>query len=234
MALEPFLTLCAALVFAVIHLLTPRLTFLSALPRSRWLSFAGGVAVAYVFLHILPELAAVARTHVADGTGALWVWALALAGLSVFYGLERAIAARPHPDHAPAFWLHVGTVAVYNVIIGSLLLHREEAGLESLALYTVAMSLHFLSADFGMWQDHRKDYERVARWVLAAAVLAGWALGRWAEVPPFVIDCAFALLAGSVILNVMKEELPDDRQSRFGPFLVGAAGYGALLMWVGL
>ena len=51
-----FLTGACAVAFALIHLFIGKLTFLNALPRSRWLSFAGGVAVAYVFLHILPEL----------------------------------------------------------------------------------------------------------------------------------------------------------------------------------
>jgi len=46
-----------ALGFMLIHLLIGRLAFLRAIPRSRWLSAAGGVAVAYVFLHVLPELA---------------------------------------------------------------------------------------------------------------------------------------------------------------------------------
>jgi hypothetical protein len=39
-----------------------------------------------------------------------------------------------------------------------------------------------------------------------------------------------AFVGGSVILNVLKEELPEDRQSRFGAFLVGAAAYSALLL----
>lgn len=47
----------AAAAFAAIHFLVPRLRFLEGIPRSRWLSFAGGVAVAYVFMHLLPELA---------------------------------------------------------------------------------------------------------------------------------------------------------------------------------
>ena len=40
----------------------------------------------------------------------------------------------------------------------------------------------------------------------------------------------FAFLAGGVTLNVLKEELPEERQSRFWPFLLGAAGYAALLL----
>jgi hypothetical protein len=49
------LLLVAAL--AAVHLFSGRMSFLSASPRSRWLSAAGGVSVAYVFVHLLPELA---------------------------------------------------------------------------------------------------------------------------------------------------------------------------------
>lgn len=51
------LTFIAALVLTLTHLAAGRLSKLHSLPRSRWLSMAGGVAVAYVFVHLLPELA---------------------------------------------------------------------------------------------------------------------------------------------------------------------------------
>lgn len=39
-----------------------------------------------------------------------------------------------------------------------------------------------------------------------------------------------AFLAGEVILNVLKEELPNERKSRFGAFALGTAAYAALLL----
>lgn len=39
-----------------------------------------------------------------------------------------------------------------------------------------------------------------------------------------------AFLSGGVILNVLKEELPEERESRFWPFFLGAAGYAAVLV----
>jgi hypothetical protein len=40
----------------------------------------------------------------------------------------------------------------------------------------------------------------------------------------------FAFLAGGVVLNVLKEELPDGRESRFLPFLAGPGACAALLL----
>lgn len=44
------------------------------------------------------------------------------------------------------------------------------------------------------------------------------------------IAVIFAFLAGSIIFNVLKEELPEERQSRFWAFAVGVAIYAALLL----
>lgn len=40
----------------VVHIFAGKLRFLDGIPRSSWLSFAGGISVAYVFLHIFPEM----------------------------------------------------------------------------------------------------------------------------------------------------------------------------------
>jgi hypothetical protein len=46
----------AAIGLAIVHIITGKLRFLEGTPRSRWLSIAEGVSVAYVFIHLLPEL----------------------------------------------------------------------------------------------------------------------------------------------------------------------------------
>lgn len=43
--------------FVLVHLFAGKLRFLDGTPRSRWLSFAGGISVAYVSVHVFPELA---------------------------------------------------------------------------------------------------------------------------------------------------------------------------------
>lgn len=92
------------------------------------------------------------------------------------------------------------------------------------------MALHFLVNDYGLRQDHKDTYKRIGRWVLAAAVVAGWALGLAVEIHRAGLSVLFAFLAGGVVLNVLKEELPAERQSRFLPFALGAAFSAALLL----
>jgi putative Mn2+ efflux pump MntP len=68
--------------------------------------------------------------------------------------------------------------------------------------------------------------------LLAIMPLAGWALGAATEVSELTTSALTAFLGGSVILNVLKEELPEERESRFSAFLLGAIGYSLLLLGV--
>ena len=205
--------------------------------------------MAYVFLHILPELQ-LTQEHLSEAAGVTpWIehhaYLVALAGLSLFYGLERVVSSSQRETDAEpglgpgetttgpgVFWLHMASFAVYNALVGYLLVHREEQDLRGLLLFVVAMALHFLVNDHALRHDHRDTYRRVGRWMLAAAILAGWVVGQAVALDEAATGVLFAFLAGGIVLNVLKEELPDERKSRFLPFALGAAVYAGLLMWL--
>lgn len=239
MANQLVLSAKIALLFALIHVFGNRLTFLQVAPRSIWLSLAGGVSVAYVFVHLLPELAeyqeTLGRSAAREG-GALAVlehhsYLVALIGLGSFYGLDRlarqsarsaAHAGREHRPTTGVFWIHVGSFAVYNLLIGYFLLHREETDLRGLIIYAVAMALHFVVNDQGLREQHGHIYDDRGRWLLAVAPITGWLLGLATEISAALLATLFAFLGGGVVLNALKEELPEDRESRFGVFALGA------------
>ena len=120
--------------------------------------------------------------------------------------------------------------AVYTALIANLFLHRLAAGLEDLLLFFVAMALHFVVNDHGLREHHKDAYLRKDRWVLAAAVVLGWVVGLLTKLPEVAIAVLTAFLAGGVIMNVLKEELPEERESRFWAFALGAAFYTVILL----
>jgi hypothetical protein len=239
-------TLIGAIILAVIHIFAGRMRFLHVIPRSRWLSMAGGASVAYVFLHLLPELQAAhlyvsARMNLPLTFIEHHIYLVALIGLAIFYGLERMVKAGPkrlseRPGQVRAtdsvFWIHIGSFALYNMLFGYLLWDREDENPINFILFVVAIALHFLVNDYGLNEHHEESYARRGRWILAASVLIGWLIGYLVELPKGYAFMLLALLAGGIILNVLKEELPDERQSQFWAFAVGAAGYATILLAV--
>jgi hypothetical protein len=161
------------------------------------------------------------------------VYLVALVGFVVYYGLERFVRCELSGrigTEAGVFWLHVGSFAAYNMLVGYLLVHREAPGVGSLLAFAVAMALHFLVNDFGLRQQHRDAYAHAGRWVLATAVLAGTALGLLVRVGEPAPAMLFAFLAGRIVLNTIKEELPEERESRFWAFALGAGAYAGVLL----
>jgi zinc transporter ZupT len=238
--------LVAALVLGLVHLFSGKLCFLEGVPRSRWLSAAGGVSVAYVFVHLLPELEAAQRAVEEGAEGVLpfvedHVWLVALLGLAIFYGVEkhslssreqRRETAGEDSTAGSAFWLSIASFAVYNALIGYLLLRGESEDVQTLVLFTLALGVHFVINDFGLREHHKDAYRRVGRWVLFVAVLAGWLVATLTEISEAALGLVLAFIAGGVMLNVLKEELPGERRARFWAFALGAAAYAALLQLV--
>ena len=235
----------AAVLLASVHLGAGALRFLDVVPRSRWLSIAGGISVAYVFVHLLPELEE-AQHAIGSAAGFLpylerHAYLMALLGLATFYGLERVSRrsrqgrrTREGTDETDAdvASLAIAFYTAYNALIGYLLVHREDGGALELALFAFAMGVHFIVNDHGLRQDHRNFYHRWGRWMVAGAVLLGWVVGLATELAEPAIALLLAFLVGGVILNVLKEELPEERDSRFSAFASGALGYSILLLVV--
>jgi len=247
--------LLLAVVLAALHLLAPRIRKLPFVPERATGSFAGGLAVAYVFLHLLPELAegnqaigealddVMAPSPLLD----LAIFLVALAGFTAFYGLERLAAAHgegprpgneqaaqppdhPSPHSRGVYALHLGSFLVYNALITYTMALRLRTGVDFALLFTVAMGLHFVLTDRGLEEHYPRRFDARGRLSLAGALVVGWAVAAiFAPSSTLVVALLTALLGGSILLNVFKEEIPSDRGSSFGWFLTGLVLYAALL-----
>jgi hypothetical protein len=128
------------------------------------------------------------------------------------------------------FWIHLISFGLYNTLTGYLLLRRSGPGPWNLILFGLALALQTVISDYAL-RDHYEDAQhRIGRWVLAATVLMGYLLALVLPAGEHVTAILFGLLSGAIVLNVLKEELPKERKSRFWAFAVGAIGYAALLL----
>ena len=99
------LTMSVALLFAAIFLFGGRAAYRPGQPgHRRFLSFAAGISVAYIFVHVLPALGTYAGLQTQTPTGfqrvfpeySVYLWTMA--GFLVFYSLETMVAK---PRHRP-------------------------------------------------------------------------------------------------------------------------------------
>lgn len=238
-----FVTGAAAVLLALAFLVGDRVHLLRSVgcdPRTVT-SFGAGIAVAYVFVQVVPELHSARRSFTSAASATLpfdgmVVYFVALVGFLVFYGLDH-LRQRVRPGDSAsaraAFRLHIGGFAAYVWLVsGQLVAYPREAH-TSLALFAVAMAMHFVGVDHLLRQDHGERYDRVGKFVLASASAAGWVAGLLLSIPPGLLALSVAFVSGAVIVNSSIMELPSESDGRFVPFLCGGLIYGLVLLPLG-
>ncbi|MCZ2849297.1 hypothetical protein [Modestobacter sp. VKM Ac-2978] len=238
----PLAALAAAGVLVAVQLLVPRVRRRVSPGSARFQSFAGGLAIAYVFVRLLPDLAQPV-TGAGPAQGLLGLLAerpflVALAGLLLYYAVldwaqdadrreQRRHGGTPTPW---PFWASGALYLVFNLFVGYLLVHQVRPGPTELVLYTVALSARYLVGEIALRDQDPRAYDRLGRWVLAAAVLVGWGIGAAVDLGDAAVRVSSALLAGSIVLTSLKQQLPGSGRAHV-PVLVGAClAFAALLL----
>jgi hypothetical protein len=202
-------------------------------------SVGGGVASAYVFVHLLPELAR-GNEEVAEVLGQhveisafeeLLLFVVAFAGFITLYGLDHA--AERAAAEGGVFAVHLGAFAAYNALITYSLPTRFQVGLAPGLLFVVAMALHFVLADRALGAHYGDRFAHIGRPVLLAMLAVGYVLA-WGFAPTStaVVNVVLALLSGFVLYNVFHDELPGERGLRFPAFALAAGTYAVVLIAV--
>lgn len=225
-------------VLACVHVFANKIAFLHTLSKSKWISLAGGISISFVFVHILPELhtmqASLQEDEEMHYSFNRFLYMMSLVGVLLFYGFERAIihfnaSRKDRVIEVSIFWWHIGMFAAFNILIGYYVHYEQETGVGTYLTY-VALGFHFLINDYALLQHHEKKYHDAGRWIMAAAVVAGWSLGAIFTIPEVISSALFALVAGAIVVNSLKEELPEEKENNYTWFLSGATLYTALLI----
>lgn len=66
--------------------------------------------------------------------------------------------------------------------------------------------------------------------MLAGGLVSGAVVGYVVDLGPLAQDVVFSFLEGGIVLNVVKEEVPEERRGHFPAFAGGAALYAVLLL----
>src|SRR5262245_50538630 len=134
--------------------------------KRRWEALSAGVAVAYVFINVMPELEEHRRTVAESVVGTLldaekriYLWALA--GFVTFTGLSKLqYTDAPRSDGQESLYrLEMAGFAVYMLLVGYLLVSRSDSSYLSMGLYVFAMALHAFMLDHELVEQFEGFYE---------------------------------------------------------------------------
>jgi hypothetical protein len=230
------LGLCT-LTLAICHYLSPYLKRVPGLDPKRITSFAGGVAVGYVFLHMLPEIVeshhkihALLSAHGAMSPFKdLAVFVIALLGFELFYVLDRLTYNGQTTNQNAAYRLNLGMYFIYNFIITYTLILRVASGLFYAVLFTAAMGLHFVLSDNHFMRYYPNLFGRRTHIFLVAGLLCGFVASLLLPVNIYAAAMLTAFLSGAVLYNAFSEEIALERQSSIGFFFLGTGVMAVLL-----
>lgn len=206
-----------------------------------WLDCLAGIAVAYVFVDILPHLAGKQEKFVKLGGELVYgflhlhVYLLALAGFLVFLGVilshERwrlsSTGAEVTWSSAPlAIKVEVIGLALYTAIVGYMLAEQPTHRAEPSLVFAIAMAAHFTGLAHLSHHRYPKLYDGSERYLLAMSLPAGWFLGLFFEFSGLVYAGMFAFLAGCIVVVTMIFELPRMTSGgRYRAFCFGAVAF---------
>ena len=221
-------------ILCLVHLFANRMVLFGWLWHGRFLSFAGGISFAYVFVSLLPEVAA-GQDALAQALSGFFpnlerhAYVVALLGFLFFYSLQKTNAGRFHLH----FWASMCGYTIFNLLIGMAVADSDNPDVRPLSLFTLAMALHYFVNDHNLREKHKEEYEKRGRWILTGALLVGWTIGFTTKIPEALIALLVAFAAGGVLLNVMLYELPKKEQGGTMAFCFGALLYTVVLLSVG-
>lgn len=210
----------------------PRLT----LEHHQFLSFGGGVAIAYIFIDLLPKLSKsdnLLRQTLSSFLPDLerHAYVLALAGFLLFFIVDRAQYFMRAPG--AYFSLSLASYAFFNFLMGSAVADKANLEVQPLLLFTIAMVLHYFMVDYSLKESHGELYRCYGRWILIGALYAGWLVGIWIALPAVVIALVSAFIGGGVMMNVTRHELAKENAANISTLLIAAMLYTVILLAIG-
>jgi uncharacterized MnhB-related membrane protein len=207
--------------------------------QARWASFGGGAGIAYVFVHLLPELASHGQAlSKAPGmetfaptpiTEAL-LFLIALAGIMVTYSID-VLATHKRQAGRIAGSLHTLHFAAISYLYAYSLPSLISTGLAYGILFTIAISAHVLLADRTMATRHPAIFRTRLRWIGTASLILGLLnAALFHPLDDLHLAIATAFVGGGLLMAVFREELPAVNRTRLGWFVAGTVSMTSLLL----
>lgn len=212
----------------LVHLLSISRRINQIFFRKKFIAFASGISLSYVFIDLLPAInkgEAIFKSHFNPSVPYLdrHCYIIALAGLLFYAWIKSKKKGRS------SNWLEASGYLFFNFIIGAALTDINNPELQPLSLFTIAIGLHYFV------RDHLSALCKNKKLMLSLAgmLIVGYLFSSFFKIPDIVLAFGISFASGGILLNVLGFELPDNGLKYFMPFLWGALVYTVLLLSIG-
>ena len=194
------------------------------------LSLSGGVAIAYVFVYILPSMHE--EQDELGGTLAIdsELYFLGLIGLLVYYSVYKfAKSARAQEMSGnAAYFVQAIFFAIYTFMVSYTVFSSDVHSFEAV-FYGLAIGLHFIGISYHIGLDNEDVHHQYGRFLFATATLIGAVAGSIGPSTGLFVHSIIAFSSGAMIFNVISKELPEEDYAHLPTFLTAAILYAITL-----
>ncbi len=219
-----------AAVLMLVHLFAPAMRPWLQNKQAVINAFGGGMAISYVFIHLLPEIGE-GKEHLG-----FFTFIIVLVGYLLFY----LINAKGENNHAvpsvktkTTYNINIAQYWVYSFILIVGLPKDFSQSHMHIMLMTFAASLHIIHADYEIGEENPILFKKSGHYILATAPLAG-IFARWFLMPDsdLIVHSLTSILAGALIYSMAKQDQNHVSNKVMVWFFAGILVYTGLLLLI--
>ena len=242
------LTFIGIILMAAAHTWGAKLTQLEAVKTQGWVSFSAGASVAYVFVHVFPEIGIFQKKITGGTTGhgnpvAFFnqpLYLAALGGLCLLF-LLNSIESKPgegesenssqqYERYMKLFWIKAGFYGLYNLMVAYIITQRHGEGFLNILLISIGLMFHFVVVNTRFIEMYDAFFQKYVRWVAVAGLFLGWLLGAAVKLPDAAVAITFAFIGGMITYVALKSELAETGNKAPFHFLAGAVVFALIIL----
>ncbi|MAE42882.1 hypothetical protein CMO93_03860 [Candidatus Woesearchaeota archaeon] len=214
-----------ALILSVVDFFTEGLFSKGSLSKMKFISFAAGVSIAYIFLVLLPEIYSGAITI------NRLIFLAVLFGFAIFHIIEKYIRQNftgqaLRKEHR---FVHSATSFIYFLIVGFLLVKVTGTNILNGTLLFIPIMLHIVIDSL----PRRATKKHHLRALHASSAFLGAVSATFIEVGNTGNMILLGIVGGALLYTVIRESLPKDREGKPLYFITGLLLFTViiLLLW---
>jgi len=223
------IAIISAITIGAAHFIGDHFRISSLEGRKELASLTGGIAVAYLLLHLFPLLY--------EGISVLnrGIFLFALGGFVLIHLVEKYVYKKYPPAQLPQEIdiMHSYAMAGYYFVVGFVLVNLAALGNFELFLFVVPVALYTLLSSFSTHAIHGAQYHSSKsirlNTLIAAMPFAGAISANFVTISQNVFYSLFAFVAGVMMYIFVRDTIPAENEGNPTFFLIGAIAYSLLI-----